>query len=650
MKEPLRRPRFLYLEDDPWDQDLLRRALVKAHLECDLEFVASEQEFKTGLAKGPPDLIISDFTLPGYDGLSALHLAHSVYPETPFLFVSGTIGEERAVASLKSGATDYILKNHLDRVAPAIQRALAESEDRRQRKRAEQSLIESDAKFRQVAANIDQVFWLLDTSKSEILYVSPAYEKIWGRPSAELNAQPDRWMEAVHPADRARISGARLNQLKGDYDEIYRILRPDGSTRWVRERAYPIRNQAGELYRMVGTAEDVTERHKLQEQLLQAQKMEAVGQLAAGVAHDFNNVLCVIRGYADLGLTEPGGLNPTIADCLNQIIVASERAAAVINQLLTFGRKRDLESCPLQVNEVVENVSKMLSLMIGPEVQLNCRLNHEIPLVLANAAMLEQVLTNLAINGRDAMPAGGEIVFQTSRMDFDEAACRLHPGAQPGQYVCLSVADSGTGIAPEIVPRIFEPFFTTKEVGKGSGLGLAIVYNIVKQHQGWIEVSSRPNQGTMFTVYIPALLAPFEACEAPADSSALRGGSETVLLVEDEPAMRLLTRRALEAYGYRVWEASSGPAALQIWETERAAVDLLLADIRMPGGISGRDLADQLRAEKAELKVILVSGYDPQPEDVGSHPHQAAVLLKKPYPLSTLLKLVRRRLDDGSQA
>jgi CheY-like chemotaxis protein len=301
----------------------------------------------------------------------------------------------------------------------------------------------------------------------------------------------------------------------------------------------------------------------------------------------------------------------------------------------------------LNLNDLIKNLTKMLGRIIGEDVRLQCMYGGAPPFVHADAGKIEQVLMNLAINARDAMPRGGQLLITMEKIRLDEAYSHTHPEARAGEFVCLSVSDSGSGIAPEHLPRIFEPFFTTKELGKGTGLGLATVYGIVKQHQGWVTVSSRVGVGTTFEIFLPAIQQmPMPAASPRAEATVL-GGSENILLVEDDATVRLLTRRMLEAHGYRVWEAASGREALGVWRGLTGRIDLLLTDIVMPDGVSGRELADQLRAQTPELKVIFTSGYS---RDVAGHDATAvqesgAHFLQKPCPSHVLLNSVRRCLD-----
>ncbi len=391
-------------------------------------------------------------------------------------------------------------------------------------------------------------------------------------------------------------------------------------------------------------ATDITERQNLEAQLRQAQKMESVGQLAGGIAHDFNNILTVIQGHTTLlGMT--GNLSGDAQESTHQIGLAAERAANLTRQLLTFSRRQIIQPKNLDLNEVVNTMTKMLRRLLGEDITLQVNYTAALPRVHADPGMMEQILLNLAVNARDAMPKGGRLFVDTSVFTVDKAYAEQHPEAIVGEFVCLAVKDTGTGIAPETLARIFEPFFTTKDVGKGTGLGLATVYGIVQQHRGWIKVASTLGQGTLFQIFLPTAGARAAAQDAQVGEPRVRGGKETVLVVEDEAPLRTLVRSVLERYGYRVIEAVSGVAALPIWEQHKEKIQLLLTDMVMPHGISGRELADKLIAAKPELKVIYSSGYSLAVVGTDMILQEGLNFLQKPYHPRKLAQAVRDCLD-----
>ena len=395
--------------------------------------------------------------------------------------------------------------------------------------------------------------------------------------------------------------------------------------------------------------EDITERLSLEAQLLQSQKMESVGQLAAGVAHDFNNMLTIIQGHSGMLMAKPN-IPTDLFDSAQAVYFASERAAGLTRQLLMFSRKNVMQRKQLDLRTVVANMIKLLKRSLGETVALEFKPSELVPVVHADAGMLEQVIMNLAVNARDAMPRGGTLTIDLSPMEVDDEYVHAHPEAIKGQYVCLRVSDTGVGMDEAVMNRIFEPFFTTKEVGKGTGLGLATVYGIVKQHDGWLEVSSELGKGTSFSVFLPASEAAVDAAKLETDPAAfVRGGKETILVVEDEPVLRDMAHLILEECGYRVVSAANGPEALAVWEEKKLVVDLLLTDMVMPEGLSGVELAEQLLPQKPQLKVIFASGYTVDEVSEAFLEKNNARFLQKPYTRITLARAVRQSLDQAKR-
>jgi signal transduction histidine kinase/ActR/RegA family two-component response regulator len=391
--------------------------------------------------------------------------------------------------------------------------------------------------------------------------------------------------------------------------------------------------------------EDITDRLNLQAQLWQSQKMESVGQLAAGVAHDFNNMLTIIQGHSGLLLSKPDLPQP-VMDSAQAIYFGAERAAGLTRQLLMFSRKNVMQQKPLDLREVVMNTSKMLMRLLGETITLEFIPPPEIPLISADVGMIEQVIMNLAVNARDAMPRGGTLSIATTMRQIDEADAQRQPQARRGNYVCLQVSDTGCGMDEATRNRMFEPFFTTKEVGKGTGLGLATVWGIIKQHEGWIECESEVGRGTTFSVYLPAVGEPVEQLpERAAPNTSFFGGKETVLIVEDEPILRQMAHLMLTDCGYQILEASSGVEALKVWERHHGEIDLVLTDMVMPDGVSGMDLAHRLIATNPDVKIVFASGYSMDDLDTTFLREGHAHFLQKPYTHSTLTRAVREALD-----
>ncbi len=392
--------------------------------------------------------------------------------------------------------------------------------------------------------------------------------------------------------------------------------------------------------------EDVTERLSLEAQLRQSQKMESVGQLAAGVAHDFNNMLSVIQGHAGI-LIGKAGLSPLMLESAQALFFAAERAAALTRQLLLFSRKSVMQPALLDLREVVTDLSKMLQRLVGETIDIQFHPpDDDIPLIKGDTGMIEQVVMNLVVNSRDAMPKGGTLIIGVDPVHINEEYVRANPEARVGSFVCLRVADTGCGMDAETLARVFEPFFTTKEMGKGTGLGLATVYGIIKQHQGWIQVASQPGQGTSFHIFLPATSELIAAVKQSPPAGKPRGGSETILIVEDEPVLRDLAQVILEDCGYKVIAAASGLEALDLWSRTAGTIDLLVSDVIMPAGISGMDLAQRLLLDQPELKIIFASGYSMDELDPEFLSKGRAFFLQKPYTHLSLPKAVRDCLDQ----
>jgi len=469
---------------------------------------------------------------------------------------------------------------------------------------------------------------VMNANESFVALVEGTHEEVVGRSWSELGIWEE---EAVR--ERLASQAARGVEVR---DIECRLRTRSGKARTVLASVETI--ELGEEPCLLWILHDETERQQLEAQLRQAQKMESVGRLAAGVAHDFNNMLTIIQGYVGLlqALLED---YDAVTEPLQQIACASDRAANLTRQLLMFSRRQLLEPQVLNLNDVIRNLSKMLQRMLGEDIALECALADQLPALLADPGMLEQVMMNLAVNARDAMPKGGQLCIRTEALTVEASHLRDNPQGRVGDFVCLSVIDTGCGMDPGVLSRIFEPFYTTKEVGKGTGLGLATVYGIVQQHHGWLEVQSDVGRGTAFRVYLPVHAgAPTEAARSTG-MAVTAVGQGTVLLVEDEPALRGLASRVLEKSGYRVLQARSGPEALDIWRQHGERIDLLLTDMVMPEGIDGRELADRLTAEKPTLKVVYTSGYSPEAVAKG-HRFERANFLPKPYSPAALTQTV----------
>jgi two-component system cell cycle sensor histidine kinase/response regulator CckA len=502
------------------------------------------------------------------------------------------------------------------------------------------ALRESEERFRQVAEHIKEAFFVVDAATGLNLYISPIWAEIWGRPLAE-GYQPSVWFDSIHPDDKPAMERtlAALNAGRTT-DDTFRIIRPDGTQRWLRGRAYPVRNQDGTIYRHVGVSEDITELRQSQESFTQAQKMEAIGRLAGGVAHDFNNLLTVIIAEADFTLAAlPAG--SAEQESLTNVRNAAAKAAGLTRQLLLFSRKQLAEPVTFDLNEAVVDTGRLLRRMIGEDVTLDIVSAPRPAIVRADLGQIEQVLTNLAVNARDAMPRGGALRIETSIETVALGISILGEPVTAGEYAVMRVMDSGSGMNAEVLAHAFEPFFTTKALGKGTGLGLATCHGIIKQAGGHILVTSAVDIGTTFTIYLPSVRPTERSRDASGEAPR---GSETVLMVEDEDAVRRIGGRILSTQGYTVLEARDASEALAILDREKVPPALLLTDVVLPG-MGGRDLADVVTGRLPDVKVLFVTGYTDDTMLQQRVLAKDADLLSKPYDRDTLATKVREILD-----
>jgi PAS domain S-box-containing protein len=484
--------------------------------------------------------------------------------------------------------------------------------------------------------------WVADLGEPERLGWSRETHRIFGVPSGTFDGTAETFFSYVHPDDRDAVRAAsRAAKRDGaPYDIEHRIVRGDGTVRWVHEQADVVRDGEGRAARMVGTVQDITERRLLEEQLRQSQKMEAIGRLAGGIAHDLNNALTAIGGYAELALGAIVG-GPARAD-VQEIRRAAERAGSVTKQLLAFSRRQLLEPRVFSLNDAASAVVRLLSRLLGSDVVVRSAIGTSVPPVLGDPGQVEQAIINLAVNARDAMPDGGSLTLETGAVDVDDAFARAHVPMTPGHYAVLRVTDTGHGMSRETQSRIFEPFYTTKAIGKGTGLGLSMVYGTMKQIGGFIFVDSEIGRGTTFSLYFPPAPTATVTATAP-PTNGDRRGHETLLVVEDEPAVRNLVASSLRKEGYHLLLASSAEEALEIVDTHQGPIDLVVTDAIMPGR-SGVDLVRELTGRQPGLPVILMSGYTEETlplRDLGD----TITLLQKPFTPKDLRRRIRGILD-----
>jgi PAS domain S-box-containing protein len=518
------------------------------------------------------------------------------------------------------------------------------SRDINERRSAEKARAEAEAKYRALIEQVAAISYIAEIGvNAEWHYVSPQIGSILGYSSEEWLGSSREWMRHVHSEDHAIVEAAEAASKRGEpFQAEYRMIRKDGRVIWVSDTGVVVPDSQGHTL-MEGIIVDITERKQLEVQLQQSRRMEAVGRLAGGIAHDFNNLLTIIKGYTELALNRTG-MQSALRSDIERIEDASERAATLVRQLLAFGRKQVLQPKNLDLNSIVLALDKLLRRLMGADIEMRTVVAEDLGTVKADPGQIEQVIMNLVVNARDAMPNGGRLIIETANVDLDAAYARDHATVRPGRYVMLAVTDTGVGMDAETVAHIFEPFYTTKGGASGTGLGLATVYGIVKQSGGYIWVYSEPGQGSSFKVYLPRVDVPVEAPQKTKKQTRARKGTETILLVEDEPAVRELTRMVLAAQGYSVVEALSPEDAERLGENYGTEIHLLLTDVVMPG-VSGRELAKRITARHPKMRVLYMSGYTHNVIASGGMLESGIAFLQKPFTPAVLIDKVRDVLD-----
>jgi PAS domain S-box-containing protein len=498
--------------------------------------------------------------------------------------------------------------------------------------------------FRLISENAVDMIAVVDADGRQ-LYNSPAYERILGYSPEELKGTSS--FAQIHPDDLPRVQEAASEAKIGGVARSieYRMRHKDGTWRILESTASTVRNNKGEIEKLVIVNRDVSERKHLEEQFRQAQKMEAVGRLSGGIAHDFNNLLGVIIGYAEY-LQEQLEKTHVLRGSVDEIFKAGKRAASLTGQLQAFSRQQVLDPKVLDLNATVTDMEKLLRRVIGEDIELTTELDGGLGRLKADQSQLEQIIMNLAVNARDAMPKGGKLIVQTGNIVMDEVFVRRHPyPVEPGPYVCLTVADTGTGMDAQTKAKAFDPFFTTKEKGKGTGLGLSTVYGVVKQSGGYIDIHSSPGEGTTFKIYLPRVCEAVRVEKCSGESAGSFKGNETILLAEDETSLRNLTRNTLQGCGYTVLEAKDGTEALKISRNHDEPIDLLLTDVVMPE-MGGLALAQELSRERPAMKVVYMSGYTGRTFGAQGPIEPGSFFLMKPFTRDGLTQKIREALES----
>ncbi|MCF6157982.1 MAG: response regulator [wastewater metagenome] len=651
MSKPLR---ILIVEDSYDDTELLIRELKRGGYDPIYERVETASAMKIMLERYEWDIIISDHSMPLFSSFGALTQLHLSGLDLPFIVVSGVIGEEAAVAAMKAGAHDYIMKDNVSRLIPAIDRELKEAEERKKRKQAEEALRRSQASLTNAQRIAHMGNWEWNVVKNE-LYWSDEIYRIFGLVPGTFKPTHEMVLNVVHPRDRNHVKNSIHESLYGKkpYRIDFRIILPNGSVRFIHEEAEVIFNTAGKAIQMNGISQDITEQKcaeeekvKLQEQLYHFQKLESIGTLTGSIAHDFNTTLSVIIGYVELLQyameKNTGSDDASLKDYIQRIHTVAENAIHLTRNLLIFSRKEINDPKPVQANTLVKCTGSLLSNLICKNIKLRITLSDKNPVVMADSSQIEQVIMNLATNARDAMPHGGTLTIRTEIAELHDTFIKSHGYGEVGRYTCISVSDTGTGMDEETKKRIFEPFFTTKKRGKGTGLGLSIVYGIVKHHDGYIDVDSKPGGGTTVKLYLPMVEPAIEEQKSEELPPRITG-TETILLAEDNAEIRKIIKTVLSKSGYTVADAANGEDAVNTFMRNKDSVHLLVLDVMMAKK-NGKDAYDEIKRIRPEVKVLFMSGYlkDGVNEVII---REGLPFISKPVSPTEILRKIREILD-----
>jgi len=642
----------LIVEDNEADYELMLHALRRGGFSTNGLRAAAKEAVVEALRSFDADVVLVDHTLPGSSGLEILHLVQQERPLLPVLVVTGSIDEETAADYIKAGAADYVIKDRLHRLAPAVLRALTLKDALQELMDAEAAREASEARFRSLVEHSTDVITLLDAD-GRIVYSTQSLQPTLGYAAGEMTGRSV--FDLLQPEQRGTAEALLGNVLRHPEQVVRADLRVRHKEGAWRDLEVVVANRLSDpsLRALVVNYRDVTERKRAEEnlraadeRLRSAQKMEAVGRLAAGIAHDFNNLLTIILGSAELLEERQGKLNPANTQLLRNIQAAGQQAATLTQRLLAFARKQPLEPRAIDLNQLMGGLKALLRRTLGEDVDIKMVLRPDLPKANIDDHQFEAAVLNLAINARDAMPHGGHLTIETALATIDEAAATLGK-IEHGRYLVLSVADNGEGMAPDVRARALEPFFTTKPTGKGTGLGLSMVYGFVTQSGGQLTIYSELGLGTTVRLYLP--LAESDVPAAPAVITKLPGGSETILVVEDEPELRELVTGMLRPMGYRILEAGNGQEALAMLARE-PVINLLFTDVVMPGGMHGRALAQEAKKQRPDMRVLYTSGYT---QDTMVHQgklDEGVELLNKPYRRRDLAMKVREILDRPAEA
>jgi signal transduction histidine kinase len=636
--------RAIIVEDQPDDLALLLAELERASYAVTYRHVQNERELRAALALDY-DIVISDYSLPSFTAHDVVSIVKAVRPEVPCIVISGTITEESAVDVLRAGAADFVVKDRMVRLVPAIDRELRELEERRRLSRNDVALREMRERMQFAMEAVGVGVWESDLRTGRMVW-SGVNERLHGLEPGTFGGTFEAWLTTMHADDRPHVLEVieRSAHAQVDSRVEYRTVWPDGSIHWLVGIGRTVLDDAGAAVRAVGVGFDVTAQKTLEDHIRQVQKMESIGSLAAGVAHDFNNLLTVISGECEL-MAPSVASGSDAAQSLDAIRSAAESATALTRQLLTFSRQQVVVPRLIDLNETLTSFAHVLRRLVEESVSIEFRLTARLDPIRIDPGQLEQIVMNLVANARDAMRGGGRVTIETGQASAGQAMSIPGATLPAGSWVRLSVTDTGTGMSPEVQRRLFDPFFTTKAVGRGTGLGLATVHGIVAQNGGHIFVRSAPGAGATFDIYLPVASGgaePVAEALGRRTAEAPRGG-ETILVVDDNNPLRRLTERILTARGYRVLSAATSTQALEISRSHDGEIAIVLTDVVMPE-ISGPDLVDLIVKQRPAIKVVFMSGYTAEGSRIEAHR-----FVPKPFTAAQLVEAVSTTLAGRSK-
>ncbi|MFC1592022.1 response regulator [Thermodesulfobacteriota bacterium] len=638
-------PQLLVVEDDGGLNTLIQKRLKQEGFS--ITGVVNGTDALDMVEQNSALVLLLDYYLPDISVMTIIERLKQSGSQVPFIIMTGDGDEKIAVEMMKLGAMDYIVKdtNFLDLLPTVVRRVVDEIDTKQKLAEAEKAFRDTNQILGSVIKASPLAIISLD-NEAQVLLWSAAAERMFGWKEHEVKNSPLPIVPQTMLGD-FRIMLQSIISNKSCMMRELRCLCKDGEMIDVSISIAPLFGDAGDVQGTMGIIENITQQKKtdlekkqLEAQLQQTQKLDAIGTLAAGVAHDFNNILTTVQGYSDLMLMKMDEADPLYRD-INQVRTAAGRGAALVRQLLIFSRKQPMEFRYIDLNRVIDDLLKMLYRLIGEDIKINTDISPELWTTKADEGKIEQIIMNLAVNAKEAMPDGGSITISTENKQIDTDACRLLPDARPGKFSCFSVCDNGYGIEQDILNRIFDPFFTTRRSSGGTGLGLATVYGIVKNHKGWIQVESKQGQGTKFSVYLPASNhKPDEKTDERLSIEHFQGCGEKILLVEDEEAIREIAVTILRDRGYEVHEAEDFDMAINIVERSSERFDMILSDVVLPGK-SGIQLVDQLLAQDPQLKVVLCSGYTDEKSQWPIIQQRGYAFIEKPYTMVSLLKTIQ---------